>query len=48
VMHSDGVSERWDLNRYPGLSNKHPSLLAGIIYRDFSRPHDDKTVIIKK
>jgi anti-sigma regulatory factor (Ser/Thr protein kinase) len=48
VMHSDGVSERWDLNCYPGLSNKHPSLLAGIIYRDFSRPADDKTVIIKK
>jgi anti-sigma regulatory factor (Ser/Thr protein kinase) len=48
VMHSDGFSERWDLSRYPGLDTKDPSLLAGIMYRDFSRPHDDKTVIILK
>jgi anti-sigma regulatory factor (Ser/Thr protein kinase) len=48
VMHSDGFSERWDLNRYPGLAAKNPTLLAGILYRDFSRPHDDKTVIVKK
>lgn len=48
VMHSDGFSERWDLSRYPGLGTKDPSLIAGILYRDFSRPHDDKTVVIIK
>jgi hypothetical protein len=48
VMHSDGFSERWDLRRYPGLGTKDPSLIAGILYRDFSRPHDDKTVVIIK
>jgi anti-sigma regulatory factor (Ser/Thr protein kinase) len=48
VMHSDGFSERWDLNRYPGLAARAPSLIAGIMYRDFSRPHDDKTVLVTK
>jgi hypothetical protein len=48
VMHSDGFSERWDLRRYPGLDTKDTSLIAGIFYRDFSRPHDDKTVLIMK
>ena len=48
VMHSDGFSERWDLRRYPGLDTKDPSLIAGIFYRDFSRPHDDKTVLIMR
>jgi anti-sigma regulatory factor (Ser/Thr protein kinase) len=48
VMHSDGFSERWDLSRYPHLATKDRSLIAGILYRDFSRPHDDKTVMIIK
>src|SRR4029079_6246345 len=29
IMHSDGVSARWDLNRYPGLSLRDPSVVAG-------------------
>ena len=45
VMHSDGLTARWDLSHYPGLGMKDPSLIAGILYRDFSRPHDDKTVV---
>ncbi len=48
VMHSDGLTARWDLNDYPGLGTKDPSLIAGLLYRDFSRPHDDTTVIILK
>lgn len=46
VMHSDGVSARWDLNRYPGLVLRDPSVVAGVIYRDFSRGRDDALVVV--
>lgn len=46
VMHSDGVSARWDLNRYPGLVLRCASVVAGVIYRDFSRGRDDALVVV--
>ena len=48
VMHSDGIGTRWDLMQYPGLLIKDPSLIAGVLYRDFARPHDDVTVVVLK
>jgi anti-sigma regulatory factor (Ser/Thr protein kinase) len=46
VMHSDGLGSRWDLKQYPGLLTKHPSLIAGVLYRDFARNYDDITVVV--
>jgi anti-sigma regulatory factor (Ser/Thr protein kinase) len=46
VVHSDGVSSRWDLDRYPGLAIRDPSVVAGVIYRDFSRGRDDALVVV--
>ncbi len=46
VMHSDGLSGRWDLTRYPGLAFRDPSVVAGVLYRDFSRGRDDALVIV--
>jgi anti-sigma regulatory factor (Ser/Thr protein kinase) len=46
VLHSDGVSSRWDLSRYPGLATRDPSVVAGVIYRDFSRGRDDALVVV--
>lgn len=46
VMHSDGVSARWDLNKYPGLATRDPSVVAGVIYRDYSRGRDDALVVV--
>jgi anti-sigma regulatory factor (Ser/Thr protein kinase) len=48
VMHSDGLGTKWDLNSYPGLSGKHPSIIAAMLYRDFHRERDDVTVMIAK
>jgi anti-sigma regulatory factor (Ser/Thr protein kinase) len=48
IMHSDGLSTKWQLDRYPGLSQKHPSLFAGVLYRDFNRERDDVTVLVAK
>jgi serine phosphatase RsbU (regulator of sigma subunit) len=48
VMHSDGLSARWNLGAYPGLSQHHPAIIAGILYRDFARERDDATVIVAR
>jgi anti-sigma regulatory factor (Ser/Thr protein kinase) len=45
IMHSDGLATRWDLRSYPGLSQRHPSLIAGVLCRDFSRGRDDMVVL---
>ena len=46
VMHSDGLTGRWDLARYPGLAGHDPSLVAGVLYRDLKRGRDDVTVLV--
>jgi anti-sigma regulatory factor (Ser/Thr protein kinase) len=46
VMHSDGLQSRWRLDNYPGLVRRHPSLIAGILYRDYQRGRDDATVVV--
>jgi anti-sigma regulatory factor (Ser/Thr protein kinase) len=46
VMHSDGLSGRWDLSRYPGLAIRDPSVVAGVLYRDYSRGRDDSLVVV--
>jgi len=46
ILHSDGLSARWDLNEYPGLVSAHPSLIAGILYRDFRRGRDDASIVV--
>lgn len=48
IMHSDGLATRWDLQDYPGLIQRHPSLIAGILYRDFLRGRDDVTALVAK
>lgn len=45
VMHTDGVRARWQLGTYPGLVVRHPALIAGTLFRDFSRGSDDATVL---
>jgi anti-sigma regulatory factor (Ser/Thr protein kinase) len=45
VMYSDGLGTHWSLERQPGLIARHPALLAGVLYRDYSRRRDDVTVV---
>jgi hypothetical protein len=45
IMHSDGLATRWRLDKYAGLSRRHPALIAGVLYRDHKRPRDDVTVL---
>jgi anti-sigma regulatory factor (Ser/Thr protein kinase) len=46
LMHSDGLQTHWSFDGYPGLIERHPSLIAGAFYRDYSRRRDDVTVAV--
>ena len=46
ILHSDGLSSRWELEPYPGLTRKDPSLIAGVLYRDFASRRDDVVVLV--
>jgi anti-sigma regulatory factor (Ser/Thr protein kinase) len=46
VMHTDGISAKWDLDSYAGLAVRHPSLIAAVLYRDFRRQRDDATIVV--
>lgn len=48
VLYSDGLQTHWDLTQYPGLLTRSASLIAGALYRDFSRRRDDTTVVVVK
>lgn len=48
LLISDGLTTQWRLERYPGLLTRHPALVAGVLYRDFSRGRDDATVLVAR
>jgi anti-sigma regulatory factor (Ser/Thr protein kinase) len=48
VMYSDGLSSHWNLAPYAGLGTRHPSVIAAVLYRDFSRRRDDVTIVVAK
>ncbi len=48
VLHSDGLSSSTGLETHPGLALRDPSLIAGVLYRDFGRRNDDATVVVAK
>lgn len=46
IMHSDGLATHWSLEKYPGLSMRHPGVIAAVLYRDLARGRDDVTVLV--
>jgi anti-sigma regulatory factor (Ser/Thr protein kinase) len=48
ILASDGLTTRWDVASYPGLAQAHPSIVAGVLYRDHRRGRDDATVVVLK
>ena len=46
ILHSDGLSDHWQLGHYPGLTRKDPSLIAGVLYRDHANRGDDVVVLV--
>jgi hypothetical protein len=45
VMHSDGLSSKWDVATYPDLRRQHPQLVAATVMRDATRASDDALVL---
>jgi anti-sigma regulatory factor (Ser/Thr protein kinase)/serine/threonine protein phosphatase PrpC len=45
VMHSDGISSHWDVDKFPGLLSREPALIASIIHDQAVRGRDDATVL---
>ena len=45
VLHSDGLITRWSLKHVGGLLQCDPAVVAGWLLRDYTRGHDDVTVV---
>ena len=48
VMYTDGLGTPREIGAYPGLMERHPSLVAGVLWRDLARGRDDTTVVVAK
>ncbi len=48
VMHSDGLLSRWKFDSHPGLTSRHPSIIAGVLFRDYQRGKDDVSVLVAR
>lgn len=46
VMHTDGISARWNLAGRTALFSHHPAICAAVLYRDHGREKDDATVLV--
>ncbi|MEW9551591.1 SpoIIE family protein phosphatase [Nonomuraea sp. NPDC050783] len=45
VLHSDGLSDRWDVASFPGLPARSPVVVAATLLRDAGTRRDDATVL---
>lgn len=48
ILHSDGLSAKWNLDTYAGLAASHPSLIAGMLFRTYRRERDDACVVVMR
>lgn len=48
VLHSDGLTDKWDLTRYAGLRSRDPAVIAATLLRDAGIRHDDASVLVVK
>ncbi|MFE7071563.1 ATP-binding SpoIIE family protein phosphatase [Streptomyces sp. NPDC057620] len=48
VMHSDGLTERWDHGTLPGLMSHTPLVMAGQLLREAGVRRDDASVVVIK
>lgn len=46
IMHSDGLNNRWDIQKYPGILKHNRLLLAAALYKDNCRGTDDALVTV--
>ncbi|HLJ49889.1 MAG TPA: ATP-binding protein [Bryobacteraceae bacterium] len=48
IMHSDGLSTRWDWNDFSDLAREAPEIIAQRLMRKLGKPDDDATVVVAR
>jgi anti-sigma regulatory factor (Ser/Thr protein kinase) len=48
ILHSDGLSSRWDAGALPGLDRKDPLVIAGVLLAEAGIHRDDASVLVLK
>ncbi|MFC6084660.1 ATP-binding protein [Sphaerisporangium aureirubrum] len=48
VLHSDGLTDRWNLSGYPGLLTHSAPVIAGTLLRDWAVRRDDACVLVMR
>lgn len=48
ILHSDGLTGRWDLDSYPGLRLRSPLVIAATLLRDAGVRRDDSGVLVMR
>lgn len=48
VLHSDGLTDRWDVSGYPGLLRRSPLVIAATLLRDAGVRRDDAGVLVAR
>lgn len=46
ILNSDGISGRWDIQKYPFITKHDGSIIAAALYKDFTRKTDDVSVAV--
>jgi anti-sigma regulatory factor (Ser/Thr protein kinase) len=46
IMHSDGLSSRWDMSALPGLAGRDPLMTAAALLAEAGRHRDDASVLV--
>jgi anti-sigma regulatory factor (Ser/Thr protein kinase) len=48
ILHSDGLTDRWNLADYPGLRDHTPLVIAATLLRDAAKRRDDAAVLVAR
>ena len=48
ILHSDGLSSRWDIGALPGLDGKDPLVIAAALLAEAGIRRDDASVLVLK
>ena len=48
IMHSDGLTTRWNLANFPGIARADTGIIVALLYREAKRGNDDATVLVAR
>lgn len=48
ILHSDGLSRRWNPQMLPGILHHSPAVIAGQLLRAVGKSHDDASAVVAK